>query len=114
MAGELPYRRVQAVTGPAVRKRLVCLTVSWLFIGTPCVSAEQQSDPSFLHGVGQVLDGLVLTLPKTVLEATLAGPPVVGTAIGLLAGAARAVQKTVGGVVEMSSGFDPWGTKRRS
>jgi hypothetical protein len=76
-------------------------------------AGEQQSDPSFLHGVGKVLDGLILELPKTALEATLEGPPVVGTAIGILAGAARAGQKIVGGVVEMSAGFDPWGAKKR-
>jgi len=75
--------------------------------------AAEKPEPSFLHGVGQVLDGLVFELPKTVFEATLEGPPVVGTAIGLLAGAARAAQKTVGGVVEMAAGFDPWGAKRR-
>ncbi len=91
--------------------------LGWLAVGIVlgmpnAFAAAEQSEPSFLHGVGQVIDGLVFELPKTVLEATLEGPPVVGTAIGLLAGAARAAQKTVGGIVEMSAGFDPWGTKR--
>ena len=76
------------------------------------VIAETKAEPSFLHGVGQVIGGIVFELPKTVLEATLEGPPVVGTVVGLLAGTARAFQTTVGGVVEMAAGFDPWGTKK--
>ncbi|MBI2093273.1 MAG: hypothetical protein HYT88_00915 [Candidatus Omnitrophica bacterium] len=77
------------------------------------VAAETRKEPSFMHGLGQVLGGIVFELPKTVLDATLSGPPVVGTAVGLLAGASRAVQTTVGGVVEMAEAFDPFGTKRR-
>ena len=69
-------------------------------------------EPNFGHGVGQVIDGVLFELPKTVLGATLEGPPVVGTMVGLLAGTARALQKTVGGVVEMATAFDPWGAKR--
>ena len=84
-----------------------------LLCAHPLAIAAEEPEPSFLHGVAQVFGGLLFELPKTVLEATLEGPPVVGTAIGLLAGAARAAQKTVGGVVEMSAGFDPWGTKKR-
>ena len=83
-----------------------------LLVGCSVASAES-SDPSFLHGVGQVIAGVLFELPKTVLSATLDGPPVVGTAVGLLAGTARALQMTVGGVAEMAAGFDPWGTKRR-
>ena len=78
---------------------------------TPAL-AEQQAEPSFLHGLGKTIDGLVLELPKTVLEGTLDGPPVLGTAFGVLGGMARAGQKTVAGILEMSAGFDPWGTKR--
>ena len=99
-----PARRASAV-------RLVLLTVT-LLTASP-VDAAQQSDPSFLHGVGQVIAGLLFELPKTVLDATLTGPPVAGTMVGLLAGTARALQVTAGGLVEMSAGFDPWGTKRR-
>lgn len=92
----------------------MCLATSAVLLWAPGVSAaQQQSEPSFLHGVGQMVAGLLFELPKTALEATLAGPPVVGTAIGLLAGAAQAARKTVGGFVEMSAGFDPWGTKRK-
>ena len=76
-------------------------------------AAEQQPEPSVLHGLGQVVWGVTMELPKTVLDATLSEPPVVGTVVGLLAGVSRALQKTVGGVVEMAVAFDPWGTKRR-
>ena len=81
-----------------------------LLLTSPC-SAEEQ-DPSFLHGAGQVIWGVVFELPKTVLDATMTGPPVVGTAVGLLAGFSQAVQKTVGGVVEMAGGFKPFGHKK--
>ena len=74
--------------------------------------AMAQSEPNFLHGVGQVVAGLVFELPKTVLDATLTGPPIAGTVVGLLAGTARALQTTVGGLVEMAAGFDPWGAKK--
>jgi len=80
---------------------------------SPRAAAATKDEPSFMHGLGQVVAGVVLELPKTVLDATFSGPPVVGTAVGLLAGTARALQVTVGGVVEMAAGFDPWGTKRK-
>ncbi len=75
-------------------------------------AAEAKPDPSFLHGVGQVVAGVVFELPKTVLDATLTEPPVIGTAVGLLAGTARALQVTTAGLVEMAAGFDPWGIKK--
>jgi hypothetical protein len=75
-------------------------------------AAERQ--PSVLHGVGQVLAGLLVEFPKTVLAATFDGPPVVGTLVGVLAGASRAVQVTVEGMVEIVRGFDPWQTTRRA
>ncbi len=86
-----------------------------LFVFSPAVFAaeEQQADPSFLHGLGKMIDGLVLEFPKTVLEGTLAGPPVVGTVLAALGGIASAGQKTFSGLMEMSAGFDPWGTKRK-
>jgi hypothetical protein len=80
-----------------------------VLLSTPAAAA--QDEPSFLHGAGQVVAGLLFELPKTVLDATLNGPPVVGTAVGLLGGVARALQTTVGGVVEMAAGFHPWGTR---
>lgn len=76
-------------------------------------AAAETSDPNFLHGVGKVIGGVLFELPRTVLDATLTEPPVIGTAVGLLAGAARALQTTVAGLIEMSEGFDPWGAKRR-
>lgn len=79
--------------------------------GSVC-AAEAKPDPSFLHGVGQVIAGVVFELPKTVLDATLTEPPVIGTVVGLLAGTARALQVTTAGLVEMAAGFDPWGAKR--
>ncbi len=90
----------------------VALVLSFLLMRPLAARAATQRDPSFLHGVGQVIAGLVFELPKTVLDATLSEPPVVGTLVGLLAGTANAVRTTVGGLVEMSQGFDPWGTKK--
>lgn len=90
------------------------LTLAAALAMCPAVlAAEPEHEPSFLHGAGQVFAGVIFELPKNVLTGTLEGPPVVGTAMGLLGGAARAAQKTVGGVVEMAQGFDPWGVKRK-
>lgn len=60
------------------------------------------SKPSLRHGVGQVVGGLVFELPRTVIDATLSNPPVVGTVVGLLAGTIGALQKTLGGLVEIT------------
>ena len=78
----------------------------------PATCGAEERRPSFLHGVGQVVGGLLLEFPKTVVEATVTGPPIVGTAVGMLAGLSKAGQLTIRGVREMILGFDPWGIKR--
>jgi hypothetical protein len=72
---------------------------------------EPEPEPDFVHGVGQVVAGVFLELPLTTLEATLNSPPVLGTMVGLFAGTAKALQTTAAGLVEMSAGFKPWGSK---
>ena len=93
--------------------RRVTVVLGVMLAVVPSAAAEQQDEPSFMHGVGQVVAGILFELPKTVLDATLTSPPVIGTAVGLLAGTARALQKTTAGVVEMAAGFNPWGITRR-
>ena len=93
------------------------LLAGWLMLAVlgasaPIAFAQGQSEPSFLHGVGRVLGGVVFEIPKTVLDATMSGPPVVGTMIGLLAAPAKAVQAIFGGLQEMAVAFDPWEIKR--
>ena len=83
-----------------------------MLMAVPGETATTQSKPSVLHGIGRAVGGILFELPRTVLEATFAGPPIAGTAVGLLAGVARASQAIVGGVVEIAGAFDPWGTKR--
>ncbi len=94
----------------------------WAVLGVSCgaifcraaiVSAEAAREPSFLHGVAQVVGGVILELPKTIVYETMTEPPVLGTAVGLLAGTARALQVTAAGIAEMASTFDPWGRKKR-
>lgn len=65
-----------------------------------------------MHGAGQVVKGVVVELPKTVLEATMDGPMIVGTMVGLLAGTARALQVTTAGLVEIVAGFHPFEERR--
>ena len=96
----------------SIRDALTSLGIILLLLQSPAMASEEA--PSFLHGAGQVMGGLLFELPKTVFTETLDGPPVVGTAVGLLAGTARALQVTAAGFVEMARGFDPWGAKRRS
>ena len=78
-----------------------------LTVMTRPVNAATEDDPSFIHGLGQVVSGVVWELPKTVIDATLTGPPIVGTMVGLLGGVARAVQTTFEGLREMSAGLNP-------
>ena len=86
---------------------LACLL--GLMACAPVVQAEDQ--PTMRGGFGKMIYGLTLELPLTVAEATMTNPPVVGTAVGVLAGVTRAIQTTVKGMVEMGQAFDPWGTK---
>ena len=85
----------------------------WLSVAVPA-SAEPKlkPQPSFRHGLATFIGGVLLEFPKTVMDATVTGPPVVGTAVGLLAGLSRAGRNMIDGTVEMAAGFDPWGTKR--
>ena len=100
----------------ALRRLTVrCLTplvLAMMLLHGSAEAAARQEPPSFTHGLGQMIWGLTMELPKTVAEATLNGPPVVGTAVGLLAGTSQAIQKTVAGFFEMAAGFNPWGAKR--
>ena len=89
---------------------VLAAAVAW----APVAAADQApSDPNLMHGVGQVVNGVVFELPKTVIDATMTGPPIVGTVVGLLAGTAKALQVTVAGLIEVARGFDPLGSKRR-
>ena len=98
-------------------RRLVigyCLVIGiWCLVITGSPPGAMAADaPTMRGGFGKIVYGLVLELPMTVAEATMTNPPVVGTAVGLLAGVTRAVQTTFAGMVEVSQAFDPWGTKR--
>ena len=81
-----------------------------LLAGSGSAEAAQSYDRRFLAGVGQVIKGVVFELPATLVDATLSNPPVIGTVVGLFAGTAKALQTTVGGLVEMSAGFKPFGS----
>jgi hypothetical protein len=72
---------------------------------SPGVGAAK-AKPTVRHGIGQIITGIVWELPRTVVEATMQGPPVVGTAVGLLAGASRGVKKVIEGSVETIYGLD--------
>lgn len=75
-------------------------------------AAASEQDPSFGHGVGETIRGVFFEWPLTVIDATLTGPPVLGTLAGCLAGVSRAFQRTLRGLREVRDGFDPWGIKR--
>jgi hypothetical protein len=68
--------------------------------------AAAKPKPTVRHGLGQIITGIVWELPRTVVESTMEGPPVIGTAVGLLAGASRGVQKVIEGSVETVYGLD--------
>ena len=48
-----------------------------------------------MHGAAKIIGGLIFEWPKTIVDATVEGPPIAGTMVGVLAGAARAVQTLV-------------------
>jgi hypothetical protein len=88
------------------------LVASALLAG-PLRAGAADHEPSVLHGLGDMTIGTVLAWPLTILEASMHGPPVAGTVVGVMAGAARAAQTFFAGAVEVSTAFDPWGTKKR-
>lgn len=92
-------------------RRLTAVAAAAALLAAPGAWASEQ-DPSFGHGLGKVGGGLIFEWPKTIVDATLTGPPIAGTLVGIFAGAARAAQTVVAGFVEMGAGFDPWGSKR--
>ncbi len=94
-------------------KRVVAAAsvMALLMIARPAAAAEAPRDPSFLHGVGAVVHGLLFEFPLTVIDGTLTGPPIAGTVVGAIAGVPKALQKVAAGIAEMAQGFDPWGTK---
>jgi hypothetical protein len=89
------------------------LLIKGLFISLACLmmsslvlAAAADREPSVRHGAGEVVGGLLFELPKTVFEATVSGPPVAGTVVGILAGVIRALQKTASGLAELSVALD--------
>jgi hypothetical protein len=94
----------------SLRLSLACAAVLGLAVS---VEAAEADKPSFRHGLAMVFGGLLFELPRTVVEATLEGPPVAGTLIGVIAGTSRAVTTTFKGLREIGAGFNPWGRKKR-
>lgn len=96
-------------------KRIVAAAsvMALLVIARPASAAEAPRDPSFLHGAGAVVHGLIFEFPMTVIDGTLNGPPVAGTVVGAIAGVPKALQQVAAGIAEMAQGFDPWGAKSR-
>jgi hypothetical protein len=94
-------------------ERRTAIIIAWWFVAANVAYAEERREPTVTHGAGQVMKGVVVELPKTVIEATMEGPVVVGTMVGLLAGTARALQVTTAGLVEMAAGFHPFEERRQ-
>ena len=86
---------------------LVCV----LLISQPLAWAQQR-EPRFIHGFGEVLAGIFWEPPKTVLDATLTGPPVVGTAVGIVGGLSRGIHRVVRGLREIDQAIRPHRGKR--
>ena len=85
--------------------RVLAFLMIGMFLATPVVSAEEAaSQPSAKRGFIRVVNGLVLEWPKTIVESTKQGPPIVGTMVGAVAGFSRAVVEVVEGTVEMAGG----------
>ena len=85
--------------------RVLALLMIGMFLAMPVVSAEEvASQPSAKRGFIRVVNGLLLEWPKTIVESTKQGPPIVGTMVGAVAGFSRAVVEVVEGTVEMAGG----------
>lgn len=89
------------------------LLAAWIvgLVSPLSVRAEEATpQPSFLEGAGKCVGGLLLELPKTVIETISISPPLI--IVGVVAGTVRAAQVTWHGLREMSDAFDPWGIKK--
>ncbi len=62
----------------------------------------QTASADIVRGLGRVIAG-ILEVPRATLVGTLSGPPIFGTAVGLLGGALSGVQLVVGGVLDVAS-----------
>ena len=87
------------------------LVVLTLF-AAPAVASAAEGEPTFLHGVSRVVRGGLWDPAKTVLEATMDGPPVAGTVVGILAGLFRGIETVLGGFQEIAEAMLPQESKR--
>ena len=78
----------------------------------PLEAIERDASPNFRHGVATVVGGILLELPKTVVESTISAPPVAGLVVELLAWPTQVSVVVARGIREMSDAFDPWGIKQ--
>jgi hypothetical protein len=93
----------------ALRGLIVALLVG---PAAPALAAAAPEEPSVLRGAAQVVGGPLVEFPKTVLDATFTGPPLVGTLVGVAAGIAKGLQTSVAGVIEIAAGVKRWGASR--
>lgn len=78
-------------------RRFVTALVLILVIGTVPSTAEA----NIFSGVGKILVG-VLQIPLQTLAGTVGGPPVAGTAFGLINGTLQGLGMVAGGVFELA------------
>lgn len=89
----------RGIPGRVLRRAVVCGAL--LAVSLVREAAGAESDAHLARGVWQVISGVALEPPLTVIETTLSGAPVVGTCVGVLAGAARGLQHAVAGGIEV-------------
>ena len=77
------------------------------------VASAQEREPTFLHGFGELVRGVLWVPPKTVLGATLEGPPIAGTVVGVVAGLSRGIMTVLQGLYEMAQAVKSKPRKRR-
>ena len=91
----------------------VLLALAFVLLVPPPFAWAEEREPALIHGFGEVLAGIFWEPPKTVLDATLSGPPVVGTAVGVLGGLSKGIQRILRGLQEISAALS-WKRMGRS
>ena len=78
-----------------VAEAVLAAGVSLMLMATP-------AEADIVRGIGKILGG-VLTVPVAVLQGTVQGPPLFGTAVGALNGVLKGAEMIVGGVFDIAA-----------
>ena len=77
---------------------------------TGCLLIATPAEANLIRGI-QYLAAGIFEIPRSVLVGTLSGPPILGTAFGVVGGALRTVGYLLGGTLEVAGTAIPLAKK---